>query len=920
MAVPAGRLLPGARRDRLLAAPGSTGRRHQARPGDQPGRTAGALAAPVGPAGRLRPGPEPGLRLPLPDGSVLLARAPGRASRRGSSSGAGGRCCWSSRSSGWSSCARSSASARRPAGSSPASRSPSRRGSSPSSGPISIEAWPSALAPWVLVPLVIGARRGSPRRAALLSALAVAAVGGVNAAATFAVIPLGVVWLLTREPGPRRRSMMMWWPTFVVAGTFWWLVPLFLLGRYSPPFLDYIETARVTTFPTTVFDALRGTSHWVPYVDFTWQAGNDLITTSYVALNTGVLLLFGVAGPDDAAQPAPPVPRAVAARRPPDGHRRARGCHRGLVRRHRAQRPRRRARAAAQRAQVRPDHPRAPGARAGAPARGPGRPEPARLPRGAGRARPTRSATVWRTPACCWSRSPRSPGIAGPGVRGPARPGQRLRGGAGLLVRRRDWLDEQRRRRHDRPAACRGRASATTCGATPTTSRCNHSRRLRGRCATPYRSLRPATSGCSTRSRSSWRPDVRRTALARLPEPGRNRLTSWSATTCAGPTRPPPVRDPPGARRLAGDPAGRRLRPRRGQSGPGRAAARIPRSSTTAGPTTTRRSRSTPSTARTGPCRRPGARWSSAVPRTCSSLLDTGLIGDAPTVLAVDAAEDVDSSHLVLTDGLRRQERNFARIRDATSATLAADDDGRRGAPARDYTIGDSRWETHAKILGAKALTASSSQADADSPGAGRSPSTCRSPPSTVWPAPSGSPTSRRPASRGWRSSSTSRWTSRTSSSPSATPDASGRSGSGSSPRSAAVSRGRRRPGEPVNVPVPAGRTSCGQGRCATGRPTAPMAHRRGPGRRRRRRPHAGAPAASRRAGARPARSCCPRAPAGARDACVDGRRRRALLAGPGAQRRGARCDRPHAPARRRRGLPRRTPRSPRPTASRSRA
>jgi arabinofuranan 3-O-arabinosyltransferase len=163
-------------------------------------------------------------------------------------------------------------------------------------GPISIEAWPGALAPWVLLPLVVGADRGSPRRMAMLSGLAVAMVGGVNAAATFAVLPLGIVWLLTRRAGPRRRSLMVWWPVFTLLGTLWWLVPLFLMGAYSPPFLDFIETSSVTTFPTTPFDALRGTSAWVPYLDPTWQGGNELLTTGYMALNSGLLLLLGLTG------------------------------------------------------------------------------------------------------------------------------------------------------------------------------------------------------------------------------------------------------------------------------------------------------------------------------------------------------------------------------------------------------------------------------------------------------------------------------------------------------------------------------------------------------------------------------------------------------------------------------------------------
>ncbi len=163
-------------------------------------------------------------------------------------------------------------------------------------GPISIEAWPSALAPWVLLPLVLGSRRGSPVRAAALSALAVGMVGGVNAAATAAVLPLGALWLLTREGGPRRRALLLWWPVFTAMATAWWLVPLFTLGAYSPPFLDFIESASVTTFPATPFDALRGTTAWVPYVDPGWGAGTSLVSQGYLVLNSGIVLVVGLAG------------------------------------------------------------------------------------------------------------------------------------------------------------------------------------------------------------------------------------------------------------------------------------------------------------------------------------------------------------------------------------------------------------------------------------------------------------------------------------------------------------------------------------------------------------------------------------------------------------------------------------------------
>lgn len=163
-------------------------------------------------------------------------------------------------------------------------------------GPISIEAWPSAMAPWVLVPLVLGASSGSPRRAAALAGCAVGMVGGVNAAATFAVIPLGVVWILTRASGRRRTSLLLWWPAFTAVATAWWLVPLFLLGAYSPPFLNYIESASITTFPTTIVDAVRGTSAWVPYIDDTWRGGSSVIRHGFLALNSALVVMLGLIG------------------------------------------------------------------------------------------------------------------------------------------------------------------------------------------------------------------------------------------------------------------------------------------------------------------------------------------------------------------------------------------------------------------------------------------------------------------------------------------------------------------------------------------------------------------------------------------------------------------------------------------------
>ena len=72
--------------------------------------------------------------------------------------------------------------------------------------------WPAAVLPWVLLPLVLGARGRLPaRRAAALSGLAVACLGGVNAAATLAVLPLPALYLADPRRAGSRGRLAAWW-------------------------------------------------------------------------------------------------------------------------------------------------------------------------------------------------------------------------------------------------------------------------------------------------------------------------------------------------------------------------------------------------------------------------------------------------------------------------------------------------------------------------------------------------------------------------------------------------------------------------------------------------------------------------------------------------------------------------------------
>ena len=170
---------------------------------------------------------------------------------------------------------------------------------------ISVEAWPLAICPWLVLALEPALRSEASRhdrqRAGVLTGLLATAVGGVNATASLAVFVVPLVYLLTAPAGRRRAAALGWWLAGAALGSAWWLLPLLTLGRFAYPFLDFIETASTTTAVTNLPNALRGTSHWVAYVVDSehhpvWQAGWILGQWALPVMATAVVAAFGVAG------------------------------------------------------------------------------------------------------------------------------------------------------------------------------------------------------------------------------------------------------------------------------------------------------------------------------------------------------------------------------------------------------------------------------------------------------------------------------------------------------------------------------------------------------------------------------------------------------------------------------------------------
>lgn len=171
------------------------------------------------------------------------------------------------------------------------------------SGVLTGEALPGALAPWALLPMLLAARgRLAVLPAMVCSAAAVVAMGGVNAVETgAALVPAGVVTLWAAARGVLSWRVLAGWIGVVVAATLWWTVPLLVLGLYSPPFYEYVESASTTTSLVGWSEAIRGDTHWLSWTVLPdgqpwWPAAHDLATGRVFVIVSAIVAAAGLVG------------------------------------------------------------------------------------------------------------------------------------------------------------------------------------------------------------------------------------------------------------------------------------------------------------------------------------------------------------------------------------------------------------------------------------------------------------------------------------------------------------------------------------------------------------------------------------------------------------------------------------------------
>ena len=171
-------------------------------------------------------------------------------------------------------------------------------------GSISSETWPMMLAPWVLLPVIL-ALRGSEvgdtgtqslRMLAGRAGVALALMGAVNAVASLAACLPAIIWWACHRPNRLWWRFTAWWALASALAVAWWVIALVLLGRISPPFLDFIESSGVTTQWTSLTEVLRGTSAWTPFVAPNSTAASSLVSQPVAVLATILVAAGGLAG------------------------------------------------------------------------------------------------------------------------------------------------------------------------------------------------------------------------------------------------------------------------------------------------------------------------------------------------------------------------------------------------------------------------------------------------------------------------------------------------------------------------------------------------------------------------------------------------------------------------------------------------
>ena len=121
-------------------------------------------------------------------------------------------------------------------------------------------------------------------------------MGAVNAVATLTACLAAAIWLACHRPNRLWWRFTGWWAACIVLAVLWWVVALVLLGRVSPPFLDFIESSGVTTQWMSLTEMLRGTDVWTPFVAPNATAGASLVTGSVAVLATTLVAAAGLAG------------------------------------------------------------------------------------------------------------------------------------------------------------------------------------------------------------------------------------------------------------------------------------------------------------------------------------------------------------------------------------------------------------------------------------------------------------------------------------------------------------------------------------------------------------------------------------------------------------------------------------------------